>query len=173
MQLMFMLRVSDDLQIYLQIMQKLKIWLHKFSRGWDSPVLSLSYLTRLRIQKLKFLWSWHPGVFSSRKNDNENLLHMKQHLLLIHNMCATVMGIWLNESSFAAQPDMNPFWKVTALPQALQHPLSVKFISLSHMMAKVPSHSLKSLQHIGKWQARDAVLLWFIWASRCWVLEIH
>lgn len=35
------------------------------------------------------------------------------HLLLIHNMCAIVMGIWLNESSFAAEPDMNPFWYVS------------------------------------------------------------
>lgn len=126
------------------------------SQGDGNPVLSLSYLTKLRIQKLKFLWSWHPGVFT----------------------CVPLSWAfgWMK-----ALLQQKPIWihfemLVAALPLGLQPSfmlLSVSSASLSHVMAEAPSHSHKSLQHFGKWQAWDAVLWWFIWAGRFEVLEIH
>lgn len=85
------------------------------SPGDGTPVLSLSYLTQNLVthSETEIPMILTPRWILFKENDNENLLHTKQHLLLIHNMCAAVMGIWLNESSFAAELAMNPFWNVS------------------------------------------------------------
>lgn len=147
------------------------------SQGDGNPVFALSYLTQLHIQKLKFLWSSHPGVFSSKKGI------MKIFCITKSIYCSFTTCVLLSWAFGWMKALLQQSWiwihfemLVAALPQARQPilmPLSVGSASLSHVMAEVPSHSYKSLQYFGKWQAWDAVLWWFIWVGRCWGLEIH
>ncbi len=59
------------------------------------------------------------------------------------------------------------------LRQPPQTALSIVSASLSHVMGEVPPRSHKSLLLSRKWQSREALLWWFIWASHCSVMEIH
>lgn len=83
------------------------------SQGDGNLVLSLSYLTQLRIQKLKFLWSWHPGVFSWRKRIMK-IFCIPNSIYCSFTTCVPLSWAfgWM-KALLQQEPDMNPFWNVS------------------------------------------------------------